>query len=231
LPELYYIHNLQIRDKNMNRNKIEVILIEDNNLFRTAFSDFINKSQEIICIASYSSCEDALSEINKKLLYPDIILLDIGLPGMNGIEGINHFKNIIPDSKIIMLTIQDDDENVFNAICNGAAGYLLKDSTSERILESVKEVLNGGAPMNSSIAAKVLKMFKEFIPVKGDYNLTQREKEILKLLVEGLSKRQIAEKLFLSFHTIDSHIRNLYNKLEVHSGSSAVVKAVKENLI
>ncbi|MGE5811446.1 MAG: response regulator [Ignavibacteria bacterium] len=212
-------------------NKIEIVLIEDNNLFRTTLSDFINKTNEMTCIASYISCEDALHAIEKNMIYPDIILLDIGLPGMSGAEGINLFKKIIPNSKIIMLTIQDDDENVFNAICSGASGYLLKDSTSERILESVKEVLNGGAPMNSSIAAKVLKMFKEFVPVKGDYNLTQREKEILKLLVEGLSKKQIAEKLFLSFHTIDSHIRNIYDKLEVHSGSSAVVKAVKENLI
>jgi DNA-binding NarL/FixJ family response regulator len=150
---------------------------------------------------------------------------------MSGVEGIAHFKKIIPDSKIIMLTIQDDDESVFNAVCSGACGYLLKDATSEKILESVKEVLNGGAPMNSSIAAKVLKMFKEFVPVKGDYNLTQREKEILKLLVEGFNKKQIADKIFLSYHTIDSHIRNIYEKLEVHSGSSAAAKAVKENLI
>lgn len=215
----------------MKQNKIEIILIEDNSLFRTTLFDFINKTEGMICIASYLSCEDALHEIYKNMLYPDIVLLDIGLPGMSGVEGIAHLKKIIPNSKIIILTIQDDDQNVFNAICSGASGYLLKDSTSEKILESVEEVLNGGAPMNSSIAAKVLKMFKEFVPVKGDYNLTQREKEILKLLVEGLSKKQIAEKLFLSFHTIDSHIRNIYEKLEVHSGSSAVVKAVKENLI
>lgn len=215
----------------MKQNKIEIILIEDNSLFRTTLFDFINKTEGMICIASYLSCEDALHEIYKNMLYPDIVLLDIGLPGMSGVEGIAHLKKIIPNSKIIILTIQDDDQNVFNAICSGASGYLLKDSTSEKILESVEEVLNGGAPMNSSIAAKVLKMFKEFVPVKGDYNLTQREKEILKLLVEGLSKKQIAEKLFLSFHTIDSHIRNIYDKLEVHSGSSAVVKAVKENLI
>lgn len=183
------------------------------------------------CRHSFGSCEDALEQIEKENLEPDIILLDIGLPGMSGVEGITHFKRITPVSKIVMLTIQDDDESVFKAICNGASGYLLKDSTSINILESVKEVLNGGAPMNSAIAAKVLRMFRDFVPAQNEYNLSAREKEILILLVEGLSKKQIAEKIFLSYHTIDSHIRNIYEKLEVHSRSSAVAKAIKEKLI
>jgi len=211
--------------------KIEIIVIEDNDLFRKTLTDFINSDNEIRCSHSFNSCEDALKEIREKELEPDIILLDIGLPGMNGVDGIYHLKHLTPLSKIIMLTVQDDDESVFKAICNGASGYLLKDSTSDKILESVKEVLYGGAPMNSSIAARVLKMFRDFIPVQRDYNLTLREKDILKLLVDGLSKRQIADKLFLSYHTVDSHIRKIYDKLEVHSGSSAVAKALKENLI
>lgn len=210
---------------------IEIVIIEDNNLFRKTLTDFINQSNEMRCLNSYISCEDALSELQNENLEPDIILLDIGLPGMNGVEGIIHLKKITPGSKIVMLTIQDDDESVFKAICNGASGYLLKDLTSVNILESVKEVLNGGAPMNSSIAAKVLRMFRDFVPEQKDYHLTHREKEILKFLVEGLSKKNIAEKLFLSYHTVDSHIRNTYEKLEVHSGSSAVAKALKENLI
>lgn len=211
--------------------KLNVIVVEDNNLFRKTLTDFINQSNELSCSRSFPSCEDALKEIENDGMEPDIILLDIGLPGMNGVEGITHFKKITPLSKIIMLTIQDDDENVFNAICNGASGYLLKDSSNQKIIESVKEVLSGGAPMNASIAAKVLKMFKEFIPEQKDYHLSLREKEILKFLVDGMSKKQIAEKLFLSYHTIDSHIRKIYEKLEVHSGSSAVAKALKENLI
>lgn len=211
--------------------KIDIIVIEDNNLFRKTLTDFINQSDEMRSSHSYVSCEDALKEIGSENLEPDIILLDIGLPGMSGVEGIPHFRKITPLSKIVMLTIQDDDESVFNAICNGASGYLLKDSTSTNIIDSVKEVLNGGAPMNSSIAAKVLRMFRDFVPAQKEYNLSPREKEILKFLVDGLSKKQIAEKLFLSYHTIDSHIRKIYEKLEVHSGSSAVAKALKENLI
>lgn len=209
---------------------IEIVIIEDNNLFRNTLSDFINQSGEMKCSRSFISCEDALKDIQAGEVEPDIILLDIGLPGMNGIECIAHLRKI-SGSKIVMLTIRDDDENVFNAICKGASGYLLKDSSSEKIVESVREVLNGGVPMNASIAAKVIKMFKNFIPEEKNYHLTKREKEILKYLVEGLSKKSLAEKLFISYHTIDSHIRNIYDKLEVHCSSSAVAKALKENLI
>jgi DNA-binding NarL/FixJ family response regulator len=211
--------------------KIQTIVIEDNSLFRKTLTGFINQSPELVCSHNFSSCEDALETMERESIDPDIIFLDIGLPGMNGIEGISHLRNTAPSAKIIILTIRDDDETIFKAICSGASGYLLKDSTSEKILDSIKEVLNGGAPMNSSIAARVLKMFKEFVPAQGDYSLTKREKEILKLLVDGLSKNIIAEKLFLSYHTVDGHIRKIYEKLEVHSASGAVAKALKENLI
>lgn len=215
----------------ISKKKIEIIIIEDNTLFRKTLTDFINLSDEMNCSYNFISCENALSVIEQGALDPDIILLDIGLPGMTGIEGIVHLKNVSPSSKVIILTIRDDDESIFKAICSGASGYLLKDSTSDKILEAVREVLNGGAPMNSSIAARVLKMFKDLAPGQGDYSLTKREKEILKLLVDGLSKNNIAEKLFLSYHTVDAHIRKIYEKLEVHSASGAVAKALKENLL
>jgi DNA-binding NarL/FixJ family response regulator len=215
----------------LSKKKIEIIIIEDNTLFRKTLTDFINLSNEMNCSYNFISCEAAFETIEKYALDPDIILLDIGLPGMTGIEGIVHLKNVSPSSKVIILTIRDDDESIFKAICSGASGYLLKDSTSDKILEAVREVLNGGAPMNSSIAARVLKMFKDLAPGQGDYSLTKREKEILKLLVDGLSKNNIAEKLFLSYHTVDAHIRKIYEKLEVHSASGAVAKALKENLL
>ena len=211
-------------------DKIEIILVEDNKLFRETLFNFLNNNN-FNCTYAFASCEEAISEINKQDIYPDVILLDIGLPGISGIEGIKPFKEIIEDVKIIMLTIQDDDDSILNAICNGASGYLLKDSPSEKIIESINEVLNGGAPMNSSISLKVLNMFREFVPEKKDYNLSERENSILILLTDGLSKKQISEKLFISYHTVDSHIRNIYEKLEVHSSSSAVAKALKENLI
>ncbi len=215
----------------MPENKIEIILVEDNKLFRETLYSFLNNNNRFKCSHAFSSCEEAISGLIILNCIPDIILLDIGLPGISGIEGIKPLKEMIPDVKIIMLTIQDDDDSVFKAICNGASGYLLKDSPSAKIIESINEVLNGGAPMNSSISLKVLNMFREFIPEKSDYNLSERENSILTLLADGLSKKQISEKLFISYHTVDSHIRNIYEKLEVHSSSGAVAKALKENLI
>lgn len=212
-------------------NQIDVIVIEDNELFRDSLKEAINKSNEINCNYTFSSGEVALDLIEKEELVPDIILLDIGLPGMNGIELIPELKRLTPSSKIIIITVHDDDENVFNAICTGASGYLLKDLSSEKILASISEVMNGGAPMNSHIAKKVLNMFRDQNVKSNGYDLSAREKEILKLLIEGLSKKQIAEKIFLSHHTVDSHIRNIYAKLEVHSRSSAISKAIREKLL
>lgn len=211
--------------------EIDILLVEDNRLFRESLVSFINQTDEMICNYSFSNVEDALQQIEEQILTPDVILLDIGLPGMSGVEGIKHFYKLLPDLKIIMITIQDDDESIFSAICNGASGYLLKDSSGDKIITSIKEVLNGGAPMNSAIANKVLNMFRSFTPEQKDYQLTEREIEILKLLTDELSKKQIADKLFISPHTVDSHVRKIYDKLEVHSSCGAVAKAIRENII
>jgi len=210
---------------------IDVIIIEDNELLRDSLKEAINKSIDINCKHTFSSGEAALDLIEKDELVPDIILLDIGLPGINGIELIPGLKRLSPSSKIIIITVHDDDENVFNAICAGASGYLLKDMSSEKIVTSINEVMNGGAPMNLHIAKKVLTMFRDQNVKSDGYDLSEREKEILKLLIEGFSKKQIAEKIFLSHHTVDSHIRNIYVKLEVHTRGSAVSKAIKEKLL
>ena len=212
-------------------NKTDVIIIEDNELLRDSLKEAINKSSSINCSNAFGSGEAALEFIECEELVPDIILLDIGLPGMSGIELIPELKKLSPSSKIIIITIHDDDENVFNAICAGAAGYLLKDLSSSGIVNSISEVMNGGAPMNSHIAKKVLNMFRDQNVKSSGYSLSDREKEILALLVDGLSKKQIAENIFLSHHTVDSHIRNIYAKLEVHSRSSAISKAIKEKLL
>ena len=212
-------------------NRIDVIIIEDNELLRDSLKEAINKSSDINCNYTFSSGEAALAIVQKEELVPEIILLDIGLPGMNGIQLIPELKRLTPSSKIIIITVHDDDENIFNAICAGASGYLLKDLSAEKIVTSINEVMNGGAPMNSHIAKKVLNMFKDQNVKSNGYDLSEREKEILSHLVDGLSKKQIAEKIFLSHHTVDSHIRNIYTKLEVHSRSSAISKAIKEKLL
>jgi DNA-binding NarL/FixJ family response regulator len=212
-------------------NKTDVVIIEDNELLRDSLMEAINKSGQISCRNSFGSGEAALDLIEKEELVPDIILLDIGLPGMNGIELIPELKKLTPSSKILIITVHDDDENVFNAICAGASGYLLKDLSADGIVNSISEVMNGGAPMNSHIAKKVLSMFRDQNVKFDGYDLSEREKEILALLVDGLSKKQIAEKIFISHHTVDSHIRNIYAKLEVHSRSSAISKAIREKLL
>lgn len=211
--------------------KTDVIIIEDNELLRDSLREIINKSDLIRCENVFAAGETACEAIKKKELVPDIILLDIGLPGMNGIELIPELKKLSPSSKIIIITIHDDDENVFNAICSGASGYLLKDLSGNEIIASIIDVTNGGAPMNSHIAKKVLNMFRDQNVKSSAYNLSEREKEILSLLVEGLSKKQIGEKIFLSHHTVDSYLRNIYIKLEVHTRSSAITKAIKEKII
>ncbi len=213
------------------KSSTDVIIIEDNELLRDSLKEAINKSSSIRCENTFNSGEAALDFIGKEELVPDIILLDIGLPGLSGIELIPELRKLSPTSKIIIITIHDEDENIFKAICAGASGYLLKDLSSDKIIESISEVLNGGAPMNSHIAKKVLNMFRDQNIKSDGYDLSDREKEILSLLVEGLSKKQIGEKIFLSHHTVDSHLRNIYAKLEVHSRSSAISKAIKEKLL
>ena len=215
----------------MNNDLIKVLIIEDNDLFRKSLANVVNKSSKMKCAGAYISAEDALKDIEQKELKPQVVLMDIGLPGITGVECISYIKDLSRETKIIMLTIHDDDDNIFKAVCSGAAGYLLKDMHPDKIIDSIEEVLNGGAPMNSNIAKKVLDLFKNMTAPVASYDLTDRENEILKLLVDGLSKKQIAEKIFLSYHTVDVHIRHIYEKLEVHTLSGAVAKALKERLL
>ena len=210
---------------------IKVLIIEDNDLFRKSLANVINKSSKMKCAGAYISAEDALKDIEQKELKPQVVLMDIGLPGITGVECISYIKDLSRETKIIMLTIHDDDDNIFKAVCSGAAGYLLKDMPPDKIIESIEDVLSGGAPMNSNIAKKVLDLFKNMTAPVASYDLTDRENEILKLLVDGLSKKQIAKIIFLSYHTVDVHIRHIYEKLEVHTLSGAVAKALKEHLL
>lgn len=211
----------------MQKNKITAAIIEDHSNFREGLAFFINSSEGYSCENKFASVEEAL----KNFKACDVLLLDIHLPGKSGIEAIPHLKEKYPNIKIIMMTVFEDDENIFNSILAGADGYLLKKTPPLKILSAIEDVLEGGAPMSPFVAKKVMDYFREKDEIKNDYQLTAREKEILALLVDGADSRQIAEKLFISYETVRNHLKNIYQKLQVTSKVQAVTKAIKERLI
>lgn len=209
---------------------VGIWLVEDNALYRKSICELLSQTGWMSCEVAYSTCEEALQGLEEKAP-PDVILLDIGLPGMSGVDAVPRIKSISPSTHVIMLTVHDEDENVFRAISGGASGYLLKMSSPESVVGAIRDVLQGGAPINPQIARKVLDSFARASAQATDYGLTAREREILELVVEGLPKQKIAEKIFLSYHTVDSHLRNIYQKLHVNSRSRAITKALKEKLV
>jgi DNA-binding NarL/FixJ family response regulator len=208
---------------------VELWMVEDNHAFRNTVSRLLNQTEDIRCTRTFPACEDALA-----LLYVgatvDVILLDVELPGMNGIDGLRKIKAISPATRVVMLTVFEDHERVFRAICAGASGYLLKASPFDRIVESVHQVMAGGSPMSPRVATSVLEMFTHLAGPKTDFGLTEREREVLELMKEGLTKKEIAGRLALSFHTVDDYLRNIYTKLHVHSQAGAVAKTMKREL-
>jgi DNA-binding NarL/FixJ family response regulator len=213
-----------------NYKYLDLWVVEDNDEMRATLVEVIDSDPEMMCSLSFVKCEDAITALQKESP-PQVILMDIGLPGMSGIEGVRRIRAISPATQILMLTIYEDDANVFESLCAGASGYLLKGGSTQKIIDAIKEVRAGGAPMNAQIARKVLAMFTKIVSPQADYNLTEREKEILQQLVSGKSQKQIADKLFLSPLTIATHMKNIYAKLHVHSRSEAVAKALKERLL
>jgi len=214
----------------MSAAAIPVWLIEDNATFRGAAARVLEESGEIHCSGAFGRCEDALAALARGPA-PRLILLDVGLPGMSGIDGIPLLRQQAPGALILVLTVFEDDEKIFRAICAGACGYLLKTATSGELVQAVREALAGGGPMNARIARRVLEMFARLAPPRGDYGLSPREKEILEATVQGRTKKEIAALLDLSFHTVDSHLRHIYQKLEVNTRTGAVAKALKEKLV
>lgn len=212
--------------------KIAVWLIEDHDDCRRMVARVINQSSEMHCPRVFSNVEDALSALEKETP-PRVVLTDVGLPGMNGIAGVREIKARSATTDVIVLTVYDDHDKVFQAICAGASGYLLKSSSGEHITSGIQEVLRGGAAMNPRVAKLVLDKFAKLNPAPqtNDYGLTEREKEILELMVKGLIKKEIADRLSLSYHTVDNHLRNIYGKLHVNTRGGAVAKAVQERLL
>lgn len=216
----------------MNKNKpFNVWIVEDDQMFRESLEDLMYISKEFNVVHSVDSVEKAVQAFGVKER-PDIILEDIGLPGLSGIEAISIYKKLYPDVLIIILTIFEDDERVFNAIKSGADGYLLKRTPGAEIINGIKEVLKGGASISPSIAKKIIKMLASPSEKKKVENpLTDREMIILKYLIDGLTINAIAEKLIISRHTVDTHTKNIYKKLHVHNRSSLVSVAMKKGLV
>jgi len=210
--------------------QILTAIVEDDRATREGLSLLINGTPGYRCIGSYASVEDALRP--RSSAEPDVLLLDIHLPGMLGSEGVRVFKDKYPSIQILMLTIYAEQEMVFESICNGACGYLLKKTPPAKLLEAIREAYEGGAPMSPEIARKVVTLFqKTGPPPKLEQQLTPQEIRLLKLLSEGYSYRSAGDQLHISVNTVRNYIRSIYEKLHVHSKSAAVIKAMRGRLI
>lgn len=210
---------------------INVIIVEDNDTIREGLSALINGTEGFRCIATYRDCESLLKHIED--LLPDILLMDIVLPGMSGIDGVKKIKPINPELNILMLTIYGENDLIFEALCAGACGYLLKNTPPARLLEAIKEAHEGGSPMSPSIARKVVSLLqqKSLLATSSQSLLTTREREILNALAQGNNYQAIAGSLFISVSTVRFHIRNIYQKLHVQTQSEAVATAIRQGLI
>ena len=209
---------------------IRVAIVEDRREIRDGLSTIINGTPGFRCTGSYRSMEDAFEHIAGDV--PDIVLNDIGLPGMSGIDGIRILKERHPGLLVLMLTIYDDDERIFNALCAGASGYLLKNTQPARLLEALREAVAGGAPMSPGVARRVIALFREFRPPDSTKcELTPHEVRLLRLFVEGHNYKTAAAELGVTVHTISFHLRSIYEKLQVHSKSEAVAQALRRRLV
>lgn len=209
---------------------ITVAIIEDQADIRAGLAALIDGTSGYRCTAAFRSMEEALPRIHPPL--PQVVLVDIGLPGMSGIDGIRALKAGFANVLVLVLTVYDDDERIFDAMCAGACGYLLKKTAPARLLESIKEVVDGGAPMSPEVARRVIDLFREIRPpAHADYHLTPHETRLLKLLVDGHNYKSAAAELNVSINTISFHMRRVYEKLQVHSKSEAVAKALRQRLI
>lgn len=209
---------------------IKIAIIEDIDQIRDGLTTLINFTEGFKCSGSYRSVEEAIQKIRYDV--PDVLLSDIGLPGMSGIEGIKILKEKHPEMLVLMLTVYEDDERIFDALCAGASGYLLKRTQPSKLIDNIREAVSGGAPMSPEVASKVVKLFREFSPPdRADYDLTPHEQRLLKLLTDGHNYMTAAKKLGVSYNTIKFHVRNIFDKLQVHSKSEAVIKALRDRLV
>jgi DNA-binding NarL/FixJ family response regulator len=210
--------------------EIRVVLVEDQRRTREGLVALINGSPGMRVVGQYGSGEEAL--LRARMDNPDVILTDLGLPGMSGIDLVGQLRELLPGVPILVLTVHGEDRHVFDALCTGACGYLLKDVEPARLVASIREMHDGGAPMSPEVARRVVLMFQKFTPPKTEQSqLSAREMDVLQLLAEGHSYKTCADRLFVSHDTIRFHVRNIYECLHVHSKSEAVIKALKSGWI
>ncbi len=206
------------------------MIVEDSRDIRDGLARLIDRVDGFRCVGRYRTMEEALAARPSEP--PDVALLDIGLPGMSGTAGIEPLKCRHPDVLVLMITVHDDDDRIFEAMCAGACGYLLKKTPPEKLIESVREVVNGGAPMSPEVARRVVELFRKFRPPeRADCHLTPHELRLLGMLVDGHTYRTAAEELGVTVHAISFHMRHVYEKLRVHSKSEAVAKALRQQLL
>jgi len=209
---------------------VKVAIVEDQREIRECLALLVNGTDGYTCSGSYRSMEEAIEKIPRQV--PDVLLSDIGLPGMSGIDGVRRLKELCPDLLVLMLTVYDDDERIFDAMCAGACGYLLKKTPPARLIASLQEAVDGGAPMSPEVARRVIALFREIRPPdRAEYHLTPHETRLLKLFVEGHNYKTAAVELKVSVNTINFHVRSIYDKLQVHSRSEAVAKALLNRLV
>ena len=218
---------------NSTGNKIlRVIIFDDNKNVRESVAMLLSTTENMQLVAAFESCKNMLQQI--ELSKPDVILMDIEMPMLNGIDAVKELRSKFPNLPVLMLTGFEDDEKVFASLCAGANGYVLKNASMESLIQYINEVYSGGAPMTPVIARKVLNQFALVQPTQTqgeDYNLSTREKEVLQLLVKGKSYKMIADELNVSYETVHSHIRKIYQKLQVNSVGQAVSKSISQNIL
>lgn len=205
---------------------ITVSIVEDNEQLRGTLARVIGRAEGFRCLSHYGDAESALEGLPKDK--PEVVLMDINLPGMNGVECVRRLKQLAPETMVVMLTVYEDTENIFNALAAGAAGYLLKRTKSAELLEAIREVHRGGSPMTTHIARKVTQSFQRAGPsTQATENLSEREQEVLDCLSQGFLYKEIAEKLGISYETVHTYIRRIYEKLQVRTRTEAVAKFLK----
>src|SRR5690349_13899447 len=205
---------------------ITVSIVEDNEQLRGTLARVINRAEGFRCVSQYASAEDALKDLPQ--VKPEVVLMDINLPGINGVECVRQLKQVLPQTQVMMLTVYEDTENIFNALAAGAAGYLLKRTKSAELLEAIREVHGGGSPMTTHIARKVTQSFQKAGPSpQPTENLSEREQQVLDCLSQGFLYKEIAEKLGISYETVHTYIRRIYEKLQVRTRTEAVAKFLK----